>query len=203
MDGKIAKEAFIIILLLIVVMFVLGILLYDFIPGKKQNIKSVEYVAEDSVNNVLKEIEESTGIDIQGNSSEVPLKSYSIESQDLEAYASENSYESGKSDPFAEESNPAEGITRVVPSASKAEQETKNTKQEQTKEPAKEASQETTKEPAKEATTNNTVNNTTTKNSSASNTTKVENTTKTTKEEKKDESKTSSTGKYFEQADKK
>jgi len=108
MEGRIVKEIFIVVLLFIVVLFVLGILLYDFIPGKKENIKSVEYVADNSVQDVLDEIKENTGVDVKEQNSDVPLKSYSIDSGDLDVYASENSYESGKSDPFAETSEPAD-----------------------------------------------------------------------------------------------
>ena len=107
MSGKIAKEILILILLCVVVIFVLGILLYDFIPGKDEKIKSVEYKTDQSVSEVLDEIKANTGIDIQ-EKSDVPLKSYSIEASDLDIYASENSYESGKIDPFAESSAPAD-----------------------------------------------------------------------------------------------
>ncbi len=200
MEGKVAKEALIIVLLLIVVLFVLGILLYDFIPGSKENIKSVEYVAEDSVSNVLKEIEDNTGIDLQGNSSDVPLKSYSIGSEDLEEYASDNSYESGKSDPFAEESNPAEKITRAVPTETKKEQE-KTTKEIETKKEEKESV-------VPKAEVANTTSTAKTDTKAQTNTVKAETETKAKTEDKKEETKkedksTSSTGKYFEKSDKK
>lgn len=114
MKSGLSKEILILVLLFIVIIFILIVLLYDFIPGKKENIKSVEYVAENSVSDVLQEIKENTGVDIAEKNSDVPLKSYSIDSEDLDVYASENSYESGKSDPFAENSNPAEGTLRTT-----------------------------------------------------------------------------------------
>ncbi len=117
MNSKLAKEIIIFALLLVVVLFVLFVLLYDFIPGKKESIKSVEYVAENSVSEVLEEIKENTGVDVQAKNQETPLKSYSVEAEDLDVYASENSYESGKSNPFDEETNPAEEIHRTTTNA--------------------------------------------------------------------------------------
>ena len=61
---------------------------------------------------VLNEIQESTGIDVQEKNSNMPLKSYSIEANDLDIYEAENYYESGKSDPFAENSDPAQTILK-------------------------------------------------------------------------------------------
>ena len=62
---------------------------------------------------VLNEIKENTGVDIQ-ESTDVPLQSYSIDASDLDVYASENSYESGKSDPFAETADPVEAIFKTT-----------------------------------------------------------------------------------------
>ena len=114
MKNGIPKEILIMVLLLVVIIFVLVLLLYDFIPGKNENIKSVEYIAENSVSDVLEEIKENTGVDVQEKNSDMPLKSYSVDGNDLDVYASENSYESGKSDPFAEESKPAEASIKTT-----------------------------------------------------------------------------------------
>ena len=108
------KELLIILLLIVVIVFVLIVLLYDFIPGKKENIKSVEYIAENSVSDVLEEIKENTGVDVQARDSDIPLKSYSVDANDLNVYASENSYESGKSDPFAENASKVETTLKTT-----------------------------------------------------------------------------------------
>lgn len=120
MNSGFGREIFILILLFIVIIFTLIVLLYDFLPGKKvEEINSAQYISDNLViEDVLKEIKESTGVDVKGKDSDVPLKSYSIEAKDLNMYASENSYESGKSDPFSENSNPAEEITRLAPKSS-------------------------------------------------------------------------------------
>jgi len=49
MGSKIAKEIFIIVLLLIVVLFTIGILFYEFIPSKNENISSSKYTPTDKV----------------------------------------------------------------------------------------------------------------------------------------------------------
>lgn len=110
MNKKIIKEVFIMILLVLVILFVIGVLFYDVIPFK-EDITSVEYKPDESV---LKAVEE-----IQGNTNQVTsnedalLKSYTIDKDDLNIYANQNAYESGKQDPFAEYSEPIEETTRT------------------------------------------------------------------------------------------
>lgn len=110
MNKKIVKEVFIMILLILVILFVIGLLFYDLIPFK-EDITSVEYKPDEEV---LKAVEE-----IQGNTNQVTsnedalLKSYSIDKEDLNIYANQKSYESGKQDPFAEYSEPIEETTRT------------------------------------------------------------------------------------------
>lgn len=116
MNSKIVKESFIILLLFIVIMFCLGILFYDSMSVNTEDIVSIEYKASDNVNNVLTEIQSNSGVDVTKQTSNSILQSYSIGAEDLTVYASDNSYESGKKDPFAESS---ETIEEVVTTTSK------------------------------------------------------------------------------------
>ena len=106
MKSKILKEVFIIILLVIVIVFTLGILFYDSISIGSKPVSSVQYEASSEVEEVLNEIQESSGTDI--NEKDSLLKSYTINKDDLNVYANENYYESGKKDPFAENSEDVE-----------------------------------------------------------------------------------------------
>ena len=110
MNSKILKELFIILLLIIVIMFAFSILFYDCISADNEKISSIEYIVDTEVNKTLKEIQQNSGVDIESESSDYLLKSYSINKEDLTIYASENSYESGKTDPFAESSEPIEEL---------------------------------------------------------------------------------------------
>lgn len=116
MNNKIVKEAFIILLLFIVIMFCLGILFYDSMSVDTDDIVSVKYETSDNVNNVLTEIQNNSGVDVTKQTSNSVLQSYSIGAEDLTVYASDNSYESGKKDPFAETS---ESIDEVVTTTTK------------------------------------------------------------------------------------
>lgn len=106
--SKVIKEVFIILLLCMVVIFTIGLLFYDCIPQKSENIESIEYIADKSVTNTLEQIRENSNADITNNEDGSLLKSYSIKKEDLEQFASENYYETGKKDPFAEYADPVE-----------------------------------------------------------------------------------------------
>ncbi len=106
--SKILREVIIILLLVIVIIFAFGILFYDCISADKETIYSQEYVTDTNVSNVLNEIKENSGVDIENSSSNQVLKSYSINQEDLTEYAQDNSYESGKKDPFASDSEEME-----------------------------------------------------------------------------------------------
>lgn len=116
MNNKILKEAFIIALLFMVIMFAIGILFYDASSIGEEEIVSIEYITDDSVDSALTEIQSNSGVDVKNETSSSLLKSYSVNANDLNIYASENSYESGKKDPFAEYS---ETIEEVVTTTSK------------------------------------------------------------------------------------
>lgn len=107
MNKKLVKELFIIALLSIVVIFILGILFYDYIPID-QKITSVKYVADENVVSTIDEIKSNSGEDITQDKNDSLLQSYTIDKDDLSGYASDNSYESGKVDPFAEDSEPVD-----------------------------------------------------------------------------------------------
>ena len=114
MSNKILREILIIALLFLVIMFTLGILFYDYIPTDGGTITSVKYVADENVEHVLNEIQTNSGIDIKSQNTDSPLKSYTIDANDLNIYASEKYYESGKKDPFAEYSEPIEETVRTT-----------------------------------------------------------------------------------------
>lgn len=126
MKSKILKEVFIIILLVIVIVFTLGILFYDSISIGSKPVSSVQYEASSEVEEVLNEIQESSGTDI--NEKDSLLKSYTINKDDLNVYANENYYESGKKDPFAENSEDVEvEETTTTTSTNKNNTESNNT----------------------------------------------------------------------------
>lgn len=110
MNNKIVKEAFIILLLFIVIMFCLGILFYDSMSVDTDDIVSVKYETSENVNTVLTEIQNNSGVDVTKQTSNSVLQSYSIGAEDLTVYAADNSYESGKKDPFAETSESVEEV---------------------------------------------------------------------------------------------
>ena len=101
MNNKILRESLIIFLLIIVIMFTLGILFYDYIPTTKEEISSVEYVTDANVEQVLDEIQTNSGIDIKSEITDSPLKSYTITASDLKSFAKDKTYDEGRADPFA------------------------------------------------------------------------------------------------------
>lgn len=179
MSSKV-KEVFIIVLLLVVIVFTIGVLFYDCIP-QGGILESKEYVADKEVTEVLNEIKETTGIDVSEDNKDSLIKSYSIGKDDLAEFATENYYESGKKDPFAEYSAPVEEEivkTTVVTSGDVNNTQTQNEVPE-------------SKNTVANTTSNtNTVTNTVTTNVQN----KTENQNITTKEEVKEKS----TGSYFE-----
>ena len=111
MGRSIVKEIFIGALLLMVIMFTLGIVLYEYIPTNQAIPEPVQYSADSSVTQTLQEIAVSAETDGMSDSelgeTQSLLKSYSIGASDLKNYASKKSYESGKVDPFAEYVDPS------------------------------------------------------------------------------------------------
>ncbi len=106
--SKIIREIFIILLLCMIVIFTIGLLFYDCIPHKNEKIESIEYVADKKVTETIKEIEANNSSDVVSAKDDSLLKSYSIGKDDLNEFVSENYYETGKKDPFAEYSTSVE-----------------------------------------------------------------------------------------------
>jgi len=101
---SIAKELFIMALLVMIVVFMVGIIFYDYMPNNKTVPEPVTYQADASTTAVLQEIAATTlGDDGSGSSeSQSIIKSYSIGPKELSTAASKQAYTSGKTDPFAE-----------------------------------------------------------------------------------------------------
>lgn len=202
MNKKLAKELFIIALLAIVVIFILGILFYDYIP-QDQKITSVKYVADENVVSTIEEIKSNSGEDITEEKEDSLLQSYTIDKDDLSGYASDNSYESGKKDPFAEDSEPVDEKVTIH----KTNTITNNMQNSTSKNTAKEDKKTNTAVVSKTNTVTNTLKTNTTKTNTVTNTSKnntvnkitntVNNTVKneTVKNTVKDNS---STGTFFE-----
>lgn len=114
MNNKVLKEILIIALLCVVVIFCLGILFYDAMSVESENIESITYATSQNVSGVLTEIQSNSGVDIKNQDSSSLLKSYSIGKDELDIYASDKSYESGKKDPFAEYSDTIEEVVTTT-----------------------------------------------------------------------------------------
>ena len=102
MSNKIVKEIVIIVILIMITIFMLLALFYDSVVSNKQLITSVEYKEDENVVEVLEEIHSDEQTDVKSDNSSSLLKAYTVSQNDLEHYASENSYESGKTNPFDE-----------------------------------------------------------------------------------------------------
>ena len=94
MAKTIVKEIGIALLLLIAIALVLGILFYDYIPNNKTvPIKIQAYEMPEDVKTELEEdIPEEQNI----------VRTYYIDSTDLNSYEATNDYDKGKPNPFAE-----------------------------------------------------------------------------------------------------
>ncbi len=113
------KNIVLIVALAAVIVIIIAILLYDFIPSGSTVAEPNIYTADASTTKILSEIaEESSSLNDQqnnaGSSTEpnIVLKSYSITETDLALYTASNEYEPGKADPFADaetSSNPDDG----------------------------------------------------------------------------------------------
>ena len=94
MIKTIAKEAGIVILLLIVIALILGILFYDYIPTNKTvPIKIEAYTLPDDIKEELK----SSTTEEQNI-----VRTYYVDSSDLSVYESTKDYDKGKANPFGD-----------------------------------------------------------------------------------------------------
>jgi hypothetical protein len=102
---SLSKELFIMALLLMIVVFMVGIIFYEYMPNNKTVPEPISYSTEASTTAVLQEIA-ATSTSSTGSSSSTEtqsvIKSYSIGAKELTTAESKQSYTSGKTDPFAE-----------------------------------------------------------------------------------------------------
>lgn len=107
---SILKNLILIVALAAVIVIVIAILLYDFIPTSSTVAEPNVYTADTETTKVLSEIAEESpslnsstgGATSGGTESSVVLRSYSITETDLALYAASNEYDRGKADPFAD-----------------------------------------------------------------------------------------------------
>ena len=106
MNKKILKEVFIVLLLLIVAIFIIGILFYDFIPTGSESYASVVYVEDENVNKVIEDISKKSGVE-----EEKTIDSYK-QGEEVTEQADSN-LETGKKDPFSNYSSSTESNNEI------------------------------------------------------------------------------------------
>lgn len=169
MSNKIFKEGIIIFLLIVVIVFTMGILFYDLITEDVDDIVQAQYATIETVEEVLKDIDEKGGQEAKPNTSDSLLKSYSITADDLTGFVADKYYESGKKDPFAESSEKIdEHITTTVQTGTASNSQTSN--------PIKNTNTVSDKEVKKETNTASTKNENTVKNTVSTNSIKIDKT---------------------------
>lgn len=100
---SLSKELFIMALLLMIVVFMIGMIFYQYMPNNKTVPEPVTYTADSTTTAVLQEIAILSSESAEGSSEpESIIKSYSIGTKELSTAAARKSYTSGKTDPFAE-----------------------------------------------------------------------------------------------------
>lgn len=101
---SISKEFFIIALLVMIVIFMIGMVFYKYMPNNKTIPDPVTYTADVYTTEVLQEISASNDYSYSNENKEVDdiIKSYSIGATELSTAASKKTYVSGKTNPFAE-----------------------------------------------------------------------------------------------------
>lgn len=109
MIKSILKEIIIVLLLCAVILFVLGILFYDYNPINKVVPNKIAYSVPENIKNELEE-------NVQ-NTLSVENKVYTIEGSDLNIYKKSKTYNPSKENPFAstpsEDTNTSTGNTTV------------------------------------------------------------------------------------------
>lgn len=97
---SIIKEGFIFVLLTLIVVFLLMILLYDFVPTETK-AEGIVYTADSVVKATLEEVSSYGGNSEDENATSL-LKSYTVDAADLKIYETTQSYDSGKANPFVD-----------------------------------------------------------------------------------------------------
>lgn len=103
MIKSIIKETIIVLLLCAIILFVLGILFYDYNPINKVVPNKIAYSAPENIKNELEE-------NVQ-NTLSVENKIYTVEGSDLNVYKKSKTYNPSKENPFASTSSESENIT--------------------------------------------------------------------------------------------
>lgn len=107
--NKLSKEIIICMILFILIMLILAVALYDFIPSSISLPESIEYTSDSTTTSIKQEIAYSLNEkDTEGSKKSqeanqeliTSLKSYSIDTSDLNVYSEKNLYNSGNSNPF-------------------------------------------------------------------------------------------------------
>lgn len=106
------KEAGIVILLILAVALLLAIIFYDYIPNNKVvPIKLQEYTMPEDIKEELGD----TSVDEQNI-----VRTYYIDSTDLDLYESTNDYNKGKANPFADYSSKSGSASSKVTNSTSA-----------------------------------------------------------------------------------
>lgn len=103
MIKSILKEIIIVLLLCAIILFVLGILFYDYNPINKVVPNKIAYTVPENVRNELQE-------NVQ-NTLSVENKVYTIEGSDLNIYKKSKTYNPSKENPFASTSTEESNVT--------------------------------------------------------------------------------------------
>lgn len=106
MIKSILKEIIIVLLLCAIILFVLGILFYDYNPINKVVPNKIAYTVPENVRNELQE-------NVQ-NTLSVENKVYTIEGSDLNIYKKSKTYNPSKENPFASTSTEESNVTTSV-----------------------------------------------------------------------------------------
>ena len=102
MNKVLLKELFIILLLFIAVMFTLAILFYDSIFIETEEISSVQDIYGEELSNKIPEV---AGFPKNRNNNNSLYLTKKVTKEDIEAYEAESIYETGKKNPFSENSD--------------------------------------------------------------------------------------------------
>lgn len=105
--GKIFKNIILMLLLFAVIIMMIGILFYDYLPTRVEVSKPNEYEEDSKVTKTLATIEKEkkevfNNKDDGNSTSGVVIQAYSLDAHDLSMYEQAGMYDSGKSNPFAD-----------------------------------------------------------------------------------------------------
>lgn len=104
--GKIFKNIILMLLLFTIIILMIGILFYDYLPTRVEIQEANEYEPDQKVIKLLatikKEKEELFGITSDSPKEEVVIQAYNLDAHDLAVYEQADSYVSGKVNPFAD-----------------------------------------------------------------------------------------------------